>query len=106
MKKVVKSKNITINDLGKKIHVLIKAVDSLAVSVAKGFDGVDKRFNGIEKNITKLKKDTIEVKDSLKATRRDVLNIGDRFVPRFEFDNLLIRVGKLEQKTKSKNREY
>jgi len=84
-------------------------IDDLAIMVAKGFGGIDKKFGGIDKkfesvskDIDGLRNDITEVKESVKFARRDILNIGDRFVPRFEFDNLLTRVGKIEQKIKSK----
>ncbi|HUC88828.1 MAG TPA: hypothetical protein VMR49_02225 [Candidatus Paceibacterota bacterium] len=91
MKKVTNKKNMTI--------------DNLAIMVAKGFesvdkrfDGVDKRFESVDKDIADIKIDLNEVKENLKATRRDVLDLGDRFVPRHEFDNLLIRFGRIERK--------
>lgn len=32
-------------------------IESLAIMIAKGFDGVDERFNGVDKNIKELKQD-------------------------------------------------
>lgn len=86
-------------------------IDDLAVMVAKGFDRVEGRIGNVEDRLGNVEErlGNVEgrlgnVEDGLKATRRDILNIGDRFVPRFEFDNLLIRVGKLEQKGQGKSR--
>lgn len=86
-------------------------IDGLAVMVAKGFDrvedrigNVEKRLGGVEERLGGVEERLGNVEESLKVTRRDILNIGDRFVPRFEFDNLLIRVGKLEQKGQGKSR--
>lgn len=105
MKKVVPEK-VTIGDLA-------GTIDNLAIIVAKGFDGVEKKFDEVnikidkeigevKKDIAEVKKDVAEVKENLSATRRDVLEIGDRFVPRYEFHDLLIRFDKLEQQVKAK----
>ncbi|KKU81817.1 MAG: hypothetical protein UY07_C0008G0006 [Parcubacteria group bacterium GW2011_GWA1_47_8] len=55
-----------------------------------------------------IKKVTIDdlsvmvVKENLATTRRDVLEIGDRFVPRYEIHDLLVRFDKLERQVKGK----
>ena len=77
-------------------------LDSLAISVARGFGRVEERFDKTDGRFDKIEKDVGEVKENLKATRRDILDVGDRFVPRFEFDGLLFRVSKLEQKIANK----
>ncbi len=91
MKKTSSKKEVSVNDL--------------AIMVAKGFESVNQRFDQIDTRFAKidLRFEKIENKmdvldENLKATRREILDIGDRFVPRFEFDNLLIRFNKLEQK--------
>lgn len=105
MKKVAPEK-MTIGDLA-------GTIDNLAIMVAGGFERVykemDNRFDKVEKDIaevkkdiSEVKKDVAEVKENLSATRRDVLEIGDRFVPRYEFHDLLIRFDKLEQQVKAK----
>ena len=77
-------------------------LDGLAVSVARGFEGVGESLSRVDKRLDKIEKDVGEVKENLKATRRDILDVGDRFVPRFEFDSLLFRVSKIEQKIANK----
>lgn len=98
MKKVV-PKKVTIDDLA-------GTIDNLAIMVAGGFERVykemDNRFDKVEKDIAEVKKDVAEVKENLATTRRDVLEIGDRFVPRYKFHDLLIRFDKLEQQVKAK----
>lgn len=101
MKKVA-SEKVTIGDLA-------GTIDNLAIMVAKGFDSVEKKFDEVnnrigkvEKEIGEVKNDIAEVKENLVATRRDVLEIGDRFVPRYEFHDLLICFDKLEQKVNTK----
>ena len=99
-------------------------LDSLAIMIANGFSSVDKRFDKIEDRLTKVENRLTSVEDRLtkvenrltsvedrlgtvedvlKATRQDVLNIGDRFVPRYEFDTLLSRVSRIEQRLQGKH---
>lgn len=74
-------------------------IEDLAVITSKGFTSVSERLNSIE---TDLSNQIETLDENIKSTRRDVLDIGDRFVPRYEFDNLLIRFNRLEEKLKSK----
>lgn len=57
--------------------------DDLAIMVAKG-------FGELHGEIGEVKSRFGNVEENIKATRRDVLEIGDRFVPRYELDNLLV----------------
>ncbi|HEY4714940.1 MAG TPA: hypothetical protein VIH31_00325 [Candidatus Paceibacterota bacterium] len=84
-------------------------IDGLAIMVAKGFDGVnkrldghDKKFEGIDKRFEGIDKRFDKVEEEIKLARRDILDVGDRFVARYEFDGLLIRFNRLEQKVKEK----
>ncbi len=93
MKEIKKNKKMTIEDL--------------AVITAKGFESVDKRFdvlekdvNGLKKDVTELKTDMGEVKENVKYIKRDILNLGDRFVSYHAFDSLASRVKILEEKKK------
>lgn len=93
-------------------------MDTLAMMVAKGFSGVDYRLDKVDSRLEKVesKLDKVEVRldgvekkmdamdISVKATRREVLNVGDRFVPRHEFDSLLVRFNNLEKKIKEKSK--
>ena len=72
-------------------------IDDLAVIVAKGFSAVDKRLDNVDKRLE-------ELDDNIKSTRQEVLKVGDRFVPRYEFDNLLTRVIRIEQKLQGKHK--
>ena len=65
-------------------------IDGLAIMVAEGFERIDKR----------LDKDFAEVKEDVKDVRRDILNLGDKFVSYHTFDLLAHRVKVLEQKKK------
>ena len=77
-------------------------IDDLAVMVARGFESIDKRFEGIDKRFEGIDKKLENVEENLKATRRDVLAMGDRFVLKYELHDLTARVGLLEQKVKIK----
>lgn len=77
-------------------------IDNLAVMVAKGFNEVNIKIGGLDGRMGNLENKMGNLEDNLSATRRDVLEIGDRFVPRYEFHDLLIRFDKLEQKVKGK----
>lgn len=90
-------------------------IDDLAVMVAKGFEstGLEIKYVRDELRNTRdelrntkeeLKMEINELRDVVKATRRDVLDIGDRFVQRYEFNGLLTRVGKLEQRVEGKSK--
>ena len=123
MKKVA-PKKVTIDDLAlimtkgfKDVNAKVdEEINSLATMVAKGFDGVNKeigevkdrlgnvesRLGNVEDRLGGVEKEVAEVKENLSATRRDVLETGDRFVPRYEFHDLLVRFDKLEQRVKAK----
>ena len=90
-------KDITNNDLAVMVANGFSSVDKRFDSVDKRFDAVDKRFDKVENRLT-------NVEEAIKSTRQDVLKIGDRFVPRYEFDTLLSRVGRIEQRLEGKHK--
>ncbi len=80
-------------------------IDNLAIMVAKGFSRTDEQFAKIETRFERVdgqfaKIDTQfeKVEENFKKVRNDILNMGDRFVPRHEFDSFLMRFHRLEQK--------
>ena len=95
MKKAVK-KQISIADVA-------NLVESLAISTAKSFSSIDERFTKIDERFNKIDGKLVSLEENIKSTRREILNIGDNFVKRSEFDNLLIRFNKLEKKIKEKS---
>ena len=74
----------------------------MAIMVANGFRNVDKRMDGFDKRMDGFEQELKSLKDLVKFTRQDVLNIGDKFVSRFEFERLLSRVGKIEKRLQEK----
>ncbi|MEK7564494.1 MAG: hypothetical protein AAB510_02920 [Patescibacteria group bacterium] len=94
MKKVVKKEK----NLDFKIDSLVNTVDTLAMSIAKGFDRVEKKIEEVVKDVQRIEKDVNEIKESNKGIRRDILNLGDRFVSYNTFDALAKRVKALEEK--------
>ncbi len=89
MRKVVAKEN----NLNSKVNTLIKTVDSLAISVAKGFNSVENRLDVLENNF-------IEVQQNYKNIRHDIISLADRFPSRFALDELSSRVYNLEKKRK------
>lgn len=79
MKELKKNKKITTEDL--------------AIMVAKVFENM-----ATKTDIKELKKDISELKESNKDIRKDILNLGDRFVSYHTFDALANRVKVLEEK--------
>ena len=90
MKKIIKNKKITIDDL--------------AIMVAKGFEDVKGELkgdiNGVKNDLKSVKSDINEVKENLRITRNDILNLGEKFVSYHTFDQLASRVNTLEKKIK------
>ncbi len=87
-----------IKNENKKINKIEKLVEIIATNVFKLTDKVD----NIEKNAVNIKKDTRELKESNKDIKKDILNLGDRFVSYHAFDVLASRVKILEEKTSNK----
>lgn len=124
MKKEAVKKDITLQDLANMIagtearlsDKIDEAVDSLAQSTARGFAAVDIRFDAVEADISELKNDVSELKNDVSMLKKDVsdlkddnkyvrgmlLETGDRYVGRSEFEHLGVRVSRLEQKHKAK----
>ncbi len=89
MKKVVKKQPKTleakVDNLSSAVSTLSRNVDKLAEMMLKGFARVDARFEDIEKRM---------------ATKADILELHDKFIHRREFDQLSLRVSKLEAKSR------
>lgn len=86
-----KAKNMTIEDL--------------AAMTAKGFSSIEQKM--LTKNeFNSFKEESIQnfkrVDESLIKVRRDILELGDRFVSKSEFDTFMIRFNALEAKVKGK----
>ena len=83
-------------------------IEDLAILVGKGFSSIDKKFtdkfNAIDVRLVDVETKLITVEEIVKSTRQEVLNVGDRFVPRYEFDTLLSRVSRIEQKLEGKHK--
>lgn len=88
MKKVIKNKKVT--------------TDDLAIMVARGFEGVGKDIKELKKDVGELKKNVGELKEGNKNIRKDILNLGDRFPSQFAFNELSSRVYTLEKIVKEK----
>lgn len=82
MKKSVSKKPISDQSGFQKLE---KQIDSLARIVMEGFAKINPRIENIEKTM---------------ATKADILELHDKFIHRREFDQLSLRVSKLEEKAR------
>ncbi len=82
-------KEMTTDDLARKVDGVAKSVDNLARITKDGFDGVDKRFNHVE-----------ECLDKLETGQKDIKLRLDSAAWRFELKALEGRVIVLEKKAK------
>lgn len=91
-----KKEGITLDDLAAMVARGFKAVDARFDLVDERFDGIDRRIDVLEVRIDSLDSKVHDLEDLVKLTRREMLDMGDRFTYRFELDNLTGRVTKLE----------
>ena len=82
-------KEVTLDDLAIMVTRGFESNDRSFENIEQRFENIDKKFFNLENNISSFKSET---EANFKKVRNDILDIGDRFVPRFEFDNLLIRL--------------
>lgn len=79
-------------------------LENLAVMVAKGFERQDEKFAHIDERFTQINEQFKNVDENFKKVRRDILEIGDRFVSRHEFEKFVSRFNALEAKVKGKSK--
>ena len=110
MKKEV-TKKVTIDDLAVMITEGREETNELARMVARGFSSkdkkfsdkfnrIDKRFDAADERFESIEKSIEGLEESIATTNNNVLSLGDRTVPRFEFESLMTRIVRLERKTK------
>jgi ElaB/YqjD/DUF883 family membrane-anchored ribosome-binding protein len=99
-KKVSKSDKVTLETLDSKIDKLSDVIESLAISTAKGFESIEDRFNNIDSRFEVTEDKLDDLDKNIQATRREALNMGDKFVSYNTFDKLALRVAKLEKNKK------
>lgn len=97
MKKVVKKK-MTIDDLAIMVASGFQGVDSRLDKVDSRLDKVDSRLDKVESRLGVLEEEVKDLSQNVKSTRRDMLNMGDKFVTHRMFDELASRVYLLEKK--------
>lgn len=108
MKKAIKTKKITIDTLavlmkdgfdgvGKKFNYTEDLIDKLAVSTSKGFESIDKKLDQHDKIFELMIKDLKTIHEDNKYFRQTVsiLNSNDLFYDR-KIEDLTTRVEKLE----------
>lgn len=77
-------------------------IEDLARITQNGFSGMEKRlnerFDNVESRLTNVEDRLKEVELGQRKNNQDILNLGEKFPTRFEFDNLSTRVWNLEHK--------
>jgi hypothetical protein len=93
-------KEVTLESLDKRfdgndkaISELVATVDSLAVSTARAFDHIETLF-------IKQANEMSGLGEGVKSVRMNVMDLGDRFVSHHSFNELALRVNKLEKSKK------
>ncbi|MFA5933920.1 MAG: hypothetical protein WC795_01700 [Candidatus Paceibacterota bacterium] len=99
-----KKKEMTIEDLAGMVAKGFIGVDSRLDKVDSRLDKVDSRLDKVESRLDKVESRLTDVEESVRATRRDVLNIGDRVVSQHSFDQLATRVYNLEKRIPEKKK--
>ncbi len=112
---IKEEKKVTIDDLAAMMTRGFESVDKkidkeigdLAVMVANGFDRVDKEIGEVKERLGKVEErlggveNRMEnVEEGLHSVRGSILDLGDRSVQRYEFEDLRTRFDSLEQKVK------
>jgi len=87
-----------VDGLSQNVDSLNQNLDNLAIITANGFARVDTEFSNVKADISGLDERLVIVEEVVKNTRQDVLNIGDKFVSRTEFDNHIIQFSRLDKK--------
>lgn len=88
-----------------------KEIGDLAVMVANGFERVDKkidkeigevkeRLGKVEERLVGVEERMGNVEEGLQSVRGSILDLGDRSVQRYEFEDLRTRLDGFEQKVK------
>lgn len=85
---------VTVDTLTTNLDNLAVTVDKLATMTVKGFSDLEERLTD------KIEKEVKEIKEELKtkASKADILELHDKFIHRREFDQLALRVSKVEEK--------
>ena len=78
-------------------------LEDLAAMVARGFERVDARFENMATK-EEMTRGFAEVEKSINKVRLDILDVGDRFVTKHQFDQLVTRFTVLEAKVKHKSK--
>lgn len=97
---IKKEKKVTIDDLAVMIAEGREETNDLAGMVARGFESVDKRLDSVEGRLGKVEERIGNVEEGLQSVRGSILDLGDRTVQRYEFEDLRTRFDSLEQKAK------
>jgi hypothetical protein len=80
-------------------------MDQLAAMVARGFETIERKMvtkDGLDTFKEETSENFRKVDENFTKVRRDILEIGDKYVSRDEFSKLVSRFNILEAKVKAK----
>ncbi len=92
MKKVVKKQKIDSSSGFKQLEAVI---ERLAIMTSNGFERLEHK---VELEIKHLDSRIKKLEEGIVGARKDILDLHDKFIHRREFDQLSLRVSKLEAK--------
>ncbi len=91
------SKKITTKSTDKRFDKIEILIEKLAVMTSNNFERVEHKLEmeakGLDKRIGSFEA-------SIQGARADILDLHDKFIHRREFDQLSLRVSKLEEKAR------
>jgi hypothetical protein len=94
MKKVIKKKKVNASSDFGKFEAII---ERLAIMTSNGFERLEHK---VELEVKHLDGRIKKLEESVVGARKDILDLHDKFIHRREFDQLSLRVSKLEEKAR------
>lgn len=81
-------KKVSMEDLAGMVARGFSDVDTKFKKVDDQFQKIDDQFAKVDKQFEKVDENFKQVDENFKKIRNDILDIGDKFIPRHEFDTL------------------
>lgn len=80
------------------IEDLALTIDNLAIMAQNGFSNFEKRFDKVDERLDRVEDRLREVEFGQRKNNQDILNLGEKYITRREFDSWSLRVVDLEKK--------
>lgn len=89
----------------KKINIedLATTIDNLAIMTQNGFSSFERRFDKVDERFSRVEECLGNIESGQRRMNQDILNLGEKYITRREFDGWAMRVINLEKK-KSKSK--